>query len=168
MIIGLKIPYPQGRKGSNPFSGTNLQALARTLLGLSWALAILMMGGPAFAQELVGPPPPATDPWDQSRAIAWAKEQREAAGREARRQANQLCAWSAADLGMTEAVLASAGGHEHNPLVRNRGIRIGLSAAACVLAQHEARGAHPKPAQLRRAKWVRIAAVAVNALVLAR
>lgn len=128
------------------------------------AVLLLLVAGPAMAGELVGPPPP--EDWE-SRSNAYVKQEMERQRHEAKREANQLCVASAADLGLTEVVLAR-GGAESNPLVRNRGIRISLSAAACAWAQIEARGNHPRPAQLRKAKWARLAFVAINIVVLAR
>jgi hypothetical protein len=128
-------------------------------------LALVLLALPAGAAELVGPQAPPII--GQERAIAWATEQREDYSRWARREANLLCAASAADLGLTEAVLAR-GGAESNPLVRNRPLRLSLSLGACVAAQIGSRGAHPHPRSLRTAKWVRVGAALINVIVLTR
>jgi hypothetical protein len=58
------------------------------------------------------------------------------------------CSAKAADLATTEMAL-SRGGHESNPLMRDRGVRIGAGVASCVVAAE----ADHKLRKHRKSRW---------------
>ena len=89
--------------------------------------------------QIQGPVLPVSKPWYDSRA--------------AHKDSWKVCALTAGDLVTTEAILAR-GGREYSPLVRNRGIRLGVGALGCI-ALHDLSGKDPEKAR----KLARIAMV---------
>ena len=104
-------------------------------MALKLLLLLPFLAAPAVAGELCGPPAP-PDP------AVWNKHIDLAGVGRAHRWAWASCAATAADLGLTEVALAR-GWEESDPLIRNRGVRLGSGVVTCGV-QHFLAANHPK------------------------
>jgi hypothetical protein len=147
-----------------------IRATARLFLA---ALPLLLApavswGSCTDCPELVGPPAPAVSPALPPDPAAWNRQVDLAGVGGAHREAWWMCGATGVDLGTTELELAQ-GGSEANPLIRNRGVRIGTGVVACGTT-HWLADRHPKVA-----RWVarigiaaRVIAIGLNVRNLAR